>query len=82
MFCRAMEIGLLGSRKAYALKESYLLVYCFCYTDTTIPLLSKSEISSLQPSPVAVQPGLCQTWSETPKTVFFTMRFSLDEAHI
>ena len=27
MFCRAMEIGLLGSRIAYALKEPYLLVY-------------------------------------------------------
>ena len=25
MFCRAMEIGLLGSRIAYALKEPYLL---------------------------------------------------------
>ena len=36
---------------------------CFRYTDSTIPLLSKSEISSLQPSSVAVQPGLCRTWS-------------------
>ena len=27
MFCRAMEIGLLGSRKAYALKEPYIWVY-------------------------------------------------------
>ena len=27
MFCRAMEIGLLGSRITYALKEPYLLVY-------------------------------------------------------
>ena len=27
MFCRAMEIGLLGSRIAYALKEPYILVY-------------------------------------------------------
>ena len=27
MFCRAMEIGLLGSRIAYALKEPFLLVY-------------------------------------------------------
>ena len=27
MFCRAMAIGLLGSRIAYALKEPYLLVY-------------------------------------------------------
>ena len=41
---------------------------CFRYSDSTIPLLPKSEISSLYPSPVAVQPGLCGTWSETPKT--------------
>ena len=47
---------------------------CFRYTDSTIPLLLKSEISSLYPSSVAVQPGLCLTWSETPKTSFLTMR--------
>ena len=35
---------------------------CICVrlvVDSTIPLLSKSEISSLYPSSVAVQPGLC-----------------------
>ena len=47
---------------------------CFRYTDSTTPLLPKSEISSLQPSSVAVQPGLCGTWSETPKTGFLTTR--------
>ena len=46
----------------------------FCYTDSTIPLFPKSEFSSLWPSSVAVQPGLCQTWSETPKTDFLTTR--------
>ena len=50
-----------GKRKA----DQHL---CFRYTESTVPLLPKSEISSLQPSSVAVQPGLCQTWSETPKT--------------
>ena len=35
-----------------------------------IPLFSKSEISSLQPSPVPVQLGLCRTWPEIPKTEF------------
>ena len=30
---------------------------CFRYIDSTIPLLSKSEISSLLPSSVVVQPG-------------------------
>ena len=33
---------------------------CFRYMDSTIPLLPKSEISSLQPSSVGVQPGLCR----------------------
>ena len=47
---------------------------CFCYTDSTIPLPPKSEISSFYPSSVAAQPGLCQTWSETPKTGFLTTR--------
>ena len=45
---------------------------CFRYIDRTIPLLSKSEISSLYSSSVAVQPSLCQTWSEIPKTGFLT----------
>ena len=47
---------------------------CFRYTDSTISLLPKYGISSLQPSSVAVQPGLCGTWSETPKAGFLTTR--------
>ena len=47
---------------------------CFFYTDSTIPLLPKSEISSLLPSSVAVQTSLCRTWSETPKNSFLTKR--------
>ena len=47
---------------------------CFRYTESTIPLLPKSEISSLEPSSVAVQPGLCGTWSETLKTGFLTTK--------
>ena len=50
---------------------------CFRYTDSTVPLLHKSEISSLYPSSVAVQPGLCQIWSETPKTGFLITRLKL-----
>ena len=46
----------------------------FRHTDSAIFLLSKSEISRLYPSSVAVQPGLCLTWSETPKTGFLTTR--------
>ena len=50
---------------------------CFCYTDSTIPLLLKSEISRVLVSSVAVRPSLCWTWSETPKT-----GFSHNEAHL
>ena len=44
----------------------------FRHVNSTIPLLTKSEISSLKPFSVIAQPGLCQTWSETPKTGFPT----------
>ena len=52
---------------------------CFRYTNSTIPLLPKSGISILQPSSVVVQPGLCQTWSETPKTGFLTTRLICED---
>ena len=45
------------------------LGHCFRYIDCTIPLLPKSEISSLEPS-VAVQPGICRTCWETLNTGF------------
>ena len=48
---------------------------CFRYIDSMIPLLSKSEISSVYPSSVAVQPGLCRTRSET-RMLFFSCRGS------
>ena len=47
---------------------------CFLYTDSTILLLPKSEISSLSPSSVTVQPSLCQTLPETPKPGFLRTR--------
>ena len=43
---------------------------CFRYIDSTIPLLSKSEILSLLSFSVVVQPGLCLTRSETRMLVF------------
>ena len=43
---------------------------CFRYLDSPIPLLPKSKTSSLWPSPVAVQPGLCRTRSESTLLVF------------
>ena len=43
---------------------------CFRYSDSTIPLLLKSEISSLYFFSVLVQVGLCRTCSETTLLVF------------
>ena len=43
----------------------------FRYKSSTIPLLSKSKISTLLPSSVTVQSGLYQTWSE-PKLLVFS----------
>ena len=43
---------------------------CFRYIDSTILLLSKSEIPSLWPSSEGIQPGLCRTRSETTTLVF------------
>ena len=43
---------------------------CFGYIYSTIHPLSITEISSLYPSSVAVQPGLCRTMSETITLVF------------
>ena len=62
-------------RRSYCAADQRL---CFRYTDSTIPLLPISEISSIWPSSVAVQPGLCRTWSETPKTGFLTTRLIWD----
>ena len=43
---------------------------CFRYSDSTIPPLLNSKISSFYPASVAVQAGLCQTCSETTLLVF------------
>ena len=43
---------------------------CFHYSDSTIPLLLKSEISGIQLFSVLVQVGLCRTCSETTLFVF------------
>ena len=50
---------------------------CFRYSDSTIPLLSKYEISCFYLSSVTVQLDLCRTWSETPKTGFLASRLIL-----
>ena len=47
---------------------------CFRFTDSTIPLLPNSEISSLSPSSLTVQPDLCGTRLEIQKTGFLRTR--------
>ena len=49
---------------------------CFRYSDSTIPLLLKSKISSSKPVTVHVQAGLCRFWSELPKTGFLASRLN------
>ena len=44
------------------------------HTNSTILLLHKSETSSIYSYSTVLQSGLCQTWSETPKTGFLTTR--------
>ena len=43
---------------------------CFRYSDSKIPPLANSKISSFCTASVAVQPDLCQTCSETTLLVF------------
>ena len=47
---------------------------CFRYTDSAIPLKSKSKISSFQPSSMTVQASLCQTWWGTQIVGFLMYR--------
>ena len=58
------------NKGADQLRSNYAADQCFCfrYIDRTIPLLPQSVISSLQPSSVAVQPGLCRTWLDIRMT--------------
>ena len=46
------------------------LSFRYIHVDSTISLLFKSEISSLAPSSVALQPGLCRTRLEIRTLVF------------
>ena len=50
---------------------------CFRYSDSTIPPLLNSEISSFWLFSVLVQVGLCRTWSETQIVGFVTHGLTL-----
>ena len=47
---------------------------CFRYINSVLTALHKSEISSLLSSYVTLEPGLCRTSSESPKTAFLMTR--------
>ena len=47
---------------------------CFRYTDSTLSLLIKSEISSFYAASGTVHVGLCRTWSETQIVGFLMHR--------
>ena len=47
--------------------------FCFRYSDSTLSLLVKLEISSFKHFSVTVQAGLWRTWWETLKTGFLTV---------
>ena len=59
-------------------KQSTDQSLCFCYTDSTSPLLLKSKIASFYLSSVAAKVGLCLMWLETAKTGFLASRLICD----
>ena len=69
---RHEKTGFLPMRKQRRRSASQRL--CFRYTDSTLSLLIKSEISSFYAASGTVHVGLCQTWLETPKTGFLASR--------
>ena len=55
---------------SFAVTAKLISAFVFASRDSTIILLPKSEILSLKPSSVAVQPGLCRTRLEFRMLVF------------
>ena len=55
---------------SFAVTAKLISAFVFASWIVQIPLLPKYKISSLYPSPVVVQPGLCQTWSKSTLLVF------------
>ena len=55
---------------------------CFRHKVRTIHLLPKFKISSLFPSSLAEQLGLCWSWSEIPKTGFLMTRLSYGKTRV
>ena len=68
-FCMCENKGADQLRSNFAADQ----LLCFRCIDSIILFLHVSEISSLLPFSVGVQPGLCQTWSKTPMTGFLLL---------
>ena len=67
-------------RKSAASKVTMQLISAFVFlrNSSTIPLLTKYEATSLlKQTSLRLQPGLCWTWSDTPKTSFLVTRLKL-----
>ena len=56
--------------------RSLISIFDVRYLDSIIPILAKSKSLRLQLASVAEQAGLCQTWSQTPKTGFLVTRLN------
>ena len=54
--------------------HSLISAFVVRFLDSKIPLVSISEIASLNLASVAVQAGLSLPWSQTPKTGFLVTR--------
>ena len=62
---------------SFAVTAKLISIFVFITRIVLFPLLHKYKISSLLPSSVAVQPGLCQTWLEIRKNGFLRTRLIL-----
>ena len=54
--------------------HSLICIFVVRCLDHMTPIVSISEISSLNLASIAEQTGLCLTWSQTPKTGFLVTR--------
>ena len=51
---------------------------CFCYMDSTIPILPKSKVYSVAAQADLCKADLCQSWLETLKNCFLTSQLICD----
>ena len=69
-YMRTTKVQIILRIRAPAHPRRLIGAFVFCCLDSIIPILAKSKISRLQQASVAVQVGLCLTWSQTIKDRF------------